>query len=131
MKKQLSALIALKVNALSHCSEEWKKKHTEAIETLQNNYLPSGSGFDAGSIVDLEKSTDKSLVIESAYHHMDDGFYIGWSYFTVTITSSLWGFSIDVTPKDEQSKQLLESDYSIDYITETFSQALREKVEAI
>ena len=61
-----------------------------------NKQLPHGSGFDNGSRVNLDKSTPDKLVIDSAFHHMDEnGYYCGWSNLTYTVTPSLL-FGIDI-----------------------------------
>lgn len=52
--------------------------------------MPSGSGFDAGTRLDEDKTNDSRLVFTTAFHHMDEhGTYAGWTEHTVTVRASL------------------------------------------
>ena len=65
-------------------TNEFKIKKMNELDEL-SNLLPSGSGIDSGCTIDEEKSTKNRIVIHSSFHHMDEnGFYCGWSEFTVT-----------------------------------------------
>lgn len=128
MKDKLVKILARKVVAIKTCNDEWKEKHTEAIEKLQENYLPSGSGFDAGSTVDIDRSDGNRLYIEFAYHHMDEGYYIGWSYHTAIVIGSLHGFTVHIHSKNAEG-EVIANDFDRDYFAETFHQALSQAVE--
>lgn len=99
--KKLYQELALKLNAISNCidsdNQVWLSNHIEDIKNL-NQFLPSGSGFDSGSMVNLELSQDNKIVIDSSYHLMDQfGFYSHWVDFTITVTSCLMsGFNLDI-----------------------------------
>jgi len=55
--------------------EVWEKNINELIETL-----PHGSGVDGETKFNYEESKNDKLIINSAYHFMDDnGFYDGWT----------------------------------------------------
>ncbi len=102
--------------------------YREVLARLTNNYLPSGSGFDSGTVIDIENSTEDRLVIGSAYHHMNDyGEYCGWSHFKVIVTFDDKGHKIDDieipiygNPDDTMR------DMDIDYWGEVFDNALNE-----
>ena len=50
--------LAALVGAVKNCQEannaEWENKHTESIELLVDRYMPSGSGFDNGTVLDID-----------------------------------------------------------------------------
>jgi hypothetical protein len=70
----------------------------ETIARMERDYMPHGSGFDAGCTVDMDKSTPEKVVILCPYHHMDEhGGYDGWEDYTVIVTPSLqWGMNVSV-----------------------------------
>jgi hypothetical protein len=81
---------------------------------------PSGSGFDAGTQVNEDRSD--ILLFTTAYHHMDeDGFYDGWTEHTVRVKPSLaWGFDLTVSGRDRNDIK--------DYIADVFACWLNEMV---
>ena len=94
MKEALYKKLAGKITAYHNCVEShnavWEGQHREDIERLTESYMPSGSGIDAGTSFDFDKSKTDKLVFNSSYHTMDDcGFYGRWIEFTVTVTPSL------------------------------------------
>lgn len=117
--------IARALGSLKRCeaqgNTEWAAKHADALKALCEA-LPSGSGFDAGSELDLEASTSDKLVFNTSYHHMDDGgYYDGWTEHTVVLTPAFeLGYHIKVTG---QSRNEIK-----DYIAETFSYVLGDLV---
>lgn len=95
-----SSMDALNPNAVSasvpmnkneyHKRKEWRDRHEDTIERLVKEFMPSGSGFDNGTRIDLDASHTEKLVFTTAYHHMNDGgYYDGWTDHTVTVTPSL------------------------------------------
>ena len=79
---------------------------------------PSGSGFDNGTQLDIERSSAELLVFETAYHHMTEhGFYDGWTEHTVKVRASLaFDLSLQVSGKNRGDIR--------DHIVETFQQWL-------
>jgi hypothetical protein len=100
--QQLASLVTARENCVKSGNDVWFDKHGEAIETIVNNYMPSGSGFDSGTKIDLDKSTGDKLVFTTSYHHMNDGgYYDGWSDHTVTVKPSLLhGFTLNIGGRD-------------------------------
>lgn len=98
---------------------EWFDRHTETIERLLKEYLPSGSGFDDGTKIDLDASHAEKLVFITGFHHMNEiGYYAGWTKHVVAITPSLAsGFHIRVSGRNRNEIK--------DYIHEAFDRALR------
>ena len=95
-QRKLVQVLAQKVDARLNCQKsgntEWFDKHEDAIIEFIKNYFPSGSGFDNGTTIDLEKSTGEKLVFHTNFHHMTEhGMYDGWTEHTISVTASLMG----------------------------------------
>jgi hypothetical protein len=123
MTRPIYQALASKVVARQNCSgknEEWFARHTQDIERLVKEWLPSGSGFDAGTKVDWDKSNAERIVFLTAYHHMNDtGMYDGWTEHAVTVKPSLcFGFTLTISGRDRNQIK--------DYIAQAFEIALRE-----
>jgi hypothetical protein len=96
-----------------HCLEE--------AHRLVREYMPSGSGFDAGTELVIDVCDERCLVFKTAFHHMDEhGGYAGWTEHKVKVTAEFGGFDIYVVGRDR--------DQIKDYIAETFHQALNLEV---
>ena len=68
----------------------WVNTYDDEIEDIEKNYLPHGSGIDNGCHVNLDKSNENKIIIDSGYHCMDEnGYYDGWIDFSVTVTPCL------------------------------------------
>lgn len=75
---------------------------TPVLEEI-NSRLPRGSGFDAGSHLDVDASTQTRLVFVTAFHHMDDyGMYDGWTHHSVIVTPTFDGFSVRITGQNKR-----------------------------
>jgi hypothetical protein len=102
MKSTIYQHIARKVTAERNCevsgNTEWYDKHGLALHRIEADHLPSGSGIDCGTRIDMDKTTADKIVLNSNYHCMDEhGFYDGWIGFTVTIKPSLLhGITLDI-----------------------------------
>lgn|SRR5690606_8853768 len=93
-KAPLYQALAFKLLARETCrkigNDEWARRHTEEAMQLARQYMPSGSGFDVGTVLDSDKSTPNRLVFHTSYHHMNDGgFYTKWTDHTITVLPSL------------------------------------------
>lgn len=94
--------------------QEWFEKHTDRIKQLVSLYLPSGSGFDTGTVIDLESSHADKLVFNTEFHHMDEnGMYDGWTEHTVTVKPSLgFGMHLRISGRDRNGiKELIEETF--------------------
>lgn len=71
-------------------------------EDIVKRYMPSGSGFDSGTKIDIDRSTAEKLVFTTSFHHMNDGgFYDGWTEHTVTVRPSLvLGETLTISGRD-------------------------------
>lgn len=69
--------------------DKWVRDTDEWIEHLEDNYLPSGSGYDVGTTLDRGESDHDLLVFNTSFHMMDDvGSYMGWWDLLVTARPS-------------------------------------------
>ena len=102
----------------------------EKYDKLQElaEYLPSGSGIDSGCTIDEENSTKNKIIIHSSFHHMDEnGFYCGWSDFTVTVTPD---FVNDFKLKIVGNNAIYPAfSYTKDYLYELFRESLNENID--
>ena len=104
---------------------EWRDRHTTRLEKLVREAMPSGSGFDAGTTLDMDQSTPERLVFTTSFHHMDEsGGYDGWTDHRVSVRPSLV-FSLLVTVSGRDRNQIK------DYIAETFHSALTTQAPEI
>lgn len=87
--------IAAALQSYRHCSssaanESQQGRWRDRAESLVRNHMPSGSGIDCGTVLDLESSTSEKLVFVVEFHHMNDGgYYNGWTSHRVTVRPSL------------------------------------------
>ena len=107
------------------------RKDTDTIgETafLLGQYLPSGSGFDNGTTLNVDKSTSQKLVFETAFHHMDEhGYYTKWTDHTVTVRPAFQGLDIRVSGRNHNGiKEYIEGCFD-HCLEETACNTLRER----
>lgn len=115
----LATLVQARENCLKVRNTEWFDRHTERIERLVKNYMPSGGGFDSGTTLNLSASYPNKLVFDTSFHHMDEaGYYSGWTEHTVTVTPDLAsGYHLKVSGRNRNDIK--------DYIAECFSHSLK------
>ena len=118
--QKLSQVLAASHAANAANNTEWIANHSETIDRLCQTFMPSGSGFDAGTTLDVNRSSAEKLIFDSAYHHMDaNGSYDGWSDLTITVKPSLqFGFDIKITGLRRKNR------HDLDYMMDTFYEAL-------
>jgi hypothetical protein len=121
--EKLASLVAARLNCIESGNVEWRDKHEDAIDQLVKNRLPSGSGFDNGTTIDLDASNGEKLVFVTSFHHMNDGgMYDGWTEHTVTaVPSFCGGFTLKISGRNRNDIK--------DYIGETFHHDLSAAVE--
>ena len=122
MIEPLFKTIAGSLGAMERCRKsanyDWAKRHVERLEWMAANYLPSGSGIDQGTKIELDESSSEKIVLSCSYHHMDDnGHYDGWTQHKIIVTASLeTGLRIRVTGRDRNGIK--------EYLGDTFSSVL-------
>ena len=122
MYQKLARLVGA-INSCEETSNPYLTMHEANLQHIQDEYFPSGSGFDGETSLDTDISHPERLVFNSSYHIMKDGFYDGWVEFTVAVNPSLaQGFKLTVKGKFAKNNDLKE------YIHETFSHMLDKEV---
>ena len=120
--RELASLVRARLNCEISGNKEWFEKHEARIEELVKNYMPSGSGFDCGTKIDLDKSTPEKLVFYTDFHHMNEGYYDGWTEHRITVRPSLaFGFTLTISGRNRNEIK--------DYIHQVFDCALNEEVK--
>lgn len=127
-KRKVYQILASKAQARINCQEaedtEWQDRHEEAMLELVEDTAPSGSGFDCGTQIDIDKSTGEKLVFTTSFHHMDEGgSYDGWTEVEIVVSPSLvYGFTLEVIGQDRDDVH--------DYIGDVFHAWLDSEAEA-
>lgn len=93
---------------------EWAHRWDAYLDRIEKECLPSGSGFDAGTTIDREKSGPDRLVFLTSFHHMNaTGYYDGWTEHTVTIRPTFTGPDVTVSGRNRNDVK--------SYIVDTFA----------
>ena len=116
--RRLAGLLMARSNSIRVDNSEWEERHTSEIDRLIKAHMPSGSGIDTGTTIDLESSTPDRLVFVAGFHHMDQhGSYSGWTDHKIIVTPSLASeFDVRVTGRDRNEIK--------NYLAETYAIAL-------
>lgn len=97
------------------------------LDTLVRYWMPSGSGIDCGTRIDIVKSTSTKLIFTFDFHHMNqDGFYCGWTNHKLIVTPDFEDFNMRITGQ-HPSRQRHNTQYFHDYLYSTFSHALQSR----
>lgn len=122
--QELASLCQARHNCVKAGNSDWFTNHTDLILAIVKNYLPSGSGIDNGTKIDLEKSNGEKLVFNTAFHHMDEhGYYDGWSEHVVTVKASFQGIDLKISGRNRNDIK--------EYLHETYALALQATCKAI
>lgn len=115
--------LAVAVGSLARCRlagdrPEMIARWERTLKVL-TDALPSGSGWDDGTTVDLDRSTEDKLVLHGSYHHMNEaGMYDGWTNHTILVTPSFIGdFALRISGRDRNGIK----DYLADLFTEVLN----------
>ena len=99
--QSLSKLYSAIQGCRNGCHEYWQIKDEETIAKICS-HLPSGSGFDMGTELLQDESTNRKIVFKTSFHHMDEyGGYDGWTEHKVIITPAFGGFHVKVTGRNK------------------------------
>lgn len=125
--KPLYKIIASAVGAFKNCegsgNDEWRDRHEQKLQWIAKNLMPSGSGWDLGTKLDLDKSDDDKLVFYGEWHHMNsNGFYTNWTAHRIIVTPSFVS-DIDVEITGRNQNQIK------DVIHDLFYWTLKEVVD--
>ena len=105
MANTIAQTLARLLQAIEYCQRtgnDYGRIHTDNLETIVRNFLPSGSGWDNGTSINLDESSSERLRFYGGFHHMDsDGFYDGWTEHTIDVTASLaFGLNLRITGRN-------------------------------
>ena len=99
----LNNAIQARTNCIKKYNTNWYNHWTNIIERI-DNMLPSGSGFDNGSTIDIGLSTDNKIVLYTAYHHMDEhGFYTHWTEHMIKVYPAFDGIRLSISGKNDNN----------------------------
>lgn len=124
MEQTLIEAIATAIGARHRCAEinnmEWFDRWTQRLSAYAAA-LPSGSGIDNGTKIDVDRSTANRILLTLSYHHLNDnGFYDGWTDHTITVRPAFIGrFTLTISGRDRNETK--------DYLAEVYAYALSEK----
>jgi hypothetical protein len=119
---RLASCIQARLNCIQSGNDTWRDRWETLIGRIADDYLPSGSGIDRGTSVDLDRSTGSELVLLADYHHMDEGgCYDGWTEHEVTVEPTFDGFSVDVAGRNRDDIR--------DYLSDTFYCAMAQTID--
>lgn len=124
----VAARIAELVEARANCQKsgnaEWFERHTDNLNEVIRDHFPHGSGIDAGCTVDLVASRRDRLVIDVPFHIMNEnGYYVGWRTFRVTVRPAFQSIDLQVTGRDVNGLK--------DYLAEVFHEALTRRIDIV
>ncbi len=119
--------IASTIQAMANCRKsgngEWLDKHETRLESMVD-MLPSGSGIDNGTKLDIECCTAHKLVLVFSYHHMNEaGMYDGWTEHVLTVTPSFDGIDLHISGRDRNDIK--------EYLYEVYHYALEQEIEIV
>lgn len=118
--RSLACVIHSAIVARQNClksGNSFASKWDETLNTIQENLLPSGSGIDNGTTIDLDKSGNGKIVLTCDFHHMTDaGYYDGWTSHQVIVTPTFDGFDLRITGRNINEIK--------DYLAEVFHSCL-------
>lgn len=79
-------------------NREWFERWTARLDDMAANWLPSGSGFDCGTKIDVDAKAGR-IVLDTEYHHLGEhGMYTRWTAHSIIVTPNLaHGFDLRVT----------------------------------
>lgn len=117
----LATGLALMIDAYHRCkatgnpyADTWEGYILDVV----NNHMPSGSGWDNGTSINLDESSGDRLRLYGAFHHMDEhGSYDGWTDHTIDVTASL-AFGVVVSVHGQNRNDIK------DYLGEMFRHIL-------
>ena len=83
---------------------------SDRLDYIEKEFLPSGSGFDAGTKIERESSVNKIVLLTSFHHMNENGYYDGWTEHKIIIKPCLqFGFTFTISGRDKrQIKEYIE-----------------------
>ena len=106
-------------------SQDHINKAKDILRHIERNILPSGSGFDAGTVILLDECKENKIVLGTDFHHINEvGYYDGWTTHKIVITPCLrFGFDMRISGRDKRNIK--------EYIGDVFHDVLNAEYEVI
>lgn len=124
LAQQIASLCVARRNCIKAGNTEWQSNHSETLERIARDYLPSGSGIDSGTTIDLDATDIDKIVLTTSYHHMNEnGMYDGWTDHKITIRPSFLGLDINIGGRNRNDIK--------DYLHDVFSSCLSSEFDEI
>jgi len=122
--QQVYRRIAELLSAIRICEQngngEWLERHRARLDMLMNT-APSGSGWDLGTGLIDDECRDNRLVFRGSFHHLNEGYYDGWTDHTIVVRAHLvFGIDLKVTGRDRNDIK--------EYLSEMFHGWLTEEI---
>jgi hypothetical protein len=128
MSKPLYQILATTLEAAFNCERtgntEWFGKHHLRLELLVKEYMPSGSGINAGTSLMLSKQKTGELRFGTSFQHMNsDGYYEGWTSHEIIVRPNLaHGFDLQITGQNKNGIK--------EYLGDIFHIALSQMIDS-
>lgn len=120
--REIAARIVARANCEQSGNNEWRSRHSDWLAYAERELLPSGSGIDCGTKIDLDRSTGRRIVLTMSFHHMNEnGFYDGWTEHTVTIVPAFDGIDLVVGGRDRNGVK--------EYLADTYYHCLKSQID--
>lgn len=103
--ERIASLCVQNQNCVKANNVEWRDKSQAELNHIAKNLLPSGSGIDCGTKIDVAGSSDNKVILVCSYHHMNEnGMYDGWTEHTITVRPSfVVGLNISISGPDRNA----------------------------
>lgn len=120
--------------AIAKCAIEYQRallnqdvpKQLAALETVRHleKHLPHGSGFNNGTLIEIEKCNAMRLVIVTNFHKMDEnGLYGGWNKYTIKLYPSfLQDYTYLIQGRENQGLRSFVADEILDSLEQEVAQ---------
>jgi hypothetical protein len=128
MTRPLYQVLATTLEAAFNCEKtgniEWFGKHQLRLNLLMNEYMPSGSGINAGTSLLFSKQKTGELRFGTSFHHMNsDGYYEGWTSHEIIVTPNLaHGINLKITGPNRNGIK--------EYLGDVYYAALTQPIDA-
>ena len=98
-----------------------KQEINDSIKKLVRDHMPSGSGVDMRTKIDLISCNEKRIVFNFSFHHMNEnGLYDGWTEHTLIIKPSFTDFDMSITGRNQNDIK--------EYFYDVYNEALNQEV---
>src|SRR4030095_1660130 len=124
--RRMAAAIVARQNCKRTNNTEWFTNWSNRLIEMADD-LPSGSGIDCGTKIDLKRSNKRRIVLTLEYHHMTEGMYDGWTTHTVTARPTFDGIDLTISgPNRNGIKDYLHDVYYFALIEQESARCRRE-----